>query len=149
MKMQQRNSAFTLIELMVAIAIIGILAAVVLVSLSGQRDRAKGAAALMTAKSVMPGAADCALRWQTLNSWNSTTGGGNKLCNGSDITWPTLDTSSTSGCVYGAFQADPSGSYYGIYCFNYTYEVRCAVTGNPWTGYGKDYQQGNCVLATM
>jgi len=127
---------FTLIEIMITIAIVGILAAVVVVSLSGSRDKAKSSAALQVAMSVMPAALDCNMRSQPLNSWNSGTGGGNYICNGSSFTWPTLDTPSTKGWQWWDFRGATANLndwfYYAYYTSTATY-VLCPVTLTDWT----------------
>ena len=136
MKTNKNNKAFTLIELMVAIAIIGILAAVVIVSVSGTRDKAKSAAALQVAKSVMPAAIDCNLRGQALNTWSSATDGGNYICNGSSFTWPTLNTPSTSGWQWYSINGpadDLNSWYYYPYYINTATMVLCPVTYTGWT----------------
>jgi prepilin-type N-terminal cleavage/methylation domain-containing protein len=59
-KIQNSRSAFTLIEIMVAIAIVGILAAVVLVSMNSFADKARTTRALAQASSVVPSMISCA-----------------------------------------------------------------------------------------
>ena len=60
MKNIKKASAFTLIELMVAIAIIGILAAVVLVSMQSYAKKARSSRAMAQASSVIPQMVSCA-----------------------------------------------------------------------------------------
>lgn len=55
----QKQKAFTLIELMVVIAIIGILSSVVLVSTNGATIKAKKASAISTASSILPELVTC------------------------------------------------------------------------------------------
>ena len=141
--MKQKNKAFTLIELMVTIAIIGILAAVVLVSLTSYGDKARGSAALQTALSIMPGAVECSIKSQVLTDPASNIG--KDICNGSDIKWPTLDTSSTQGWTY--WYAEGSSIRWSYRLHNGDKDITCVVydpSGTFASYYGANAQPGTC-----
>jgi prepilin-type N-terminal cleavage/methylation domain-containing protein len=101
------KKGFTLIELMIVIAIIGILASVVMVSSRGSVDKAKKASALTTASSVLPELVTCADDGGFAKS-TAAPGAGNPICctdgacsaalNGHSVTWPALST--TTGWDY-------------------------------------------------
>jgi len=85
---------FTLIELLIVIAIIGILAGVLITSLSGQRVKAYNANALTTLESVKPIAFGCVLDNKELTTYTTTDGGG-AICAGITDNWPSLETTKT------------------------------------------------------
>ena len=155
--MKNKNKAFTLIELMVAMAIIGILAGVVLVSMSGYAKRARETAALQTAASVMPAAIKCALESKTMSTPPSSDGGG-PICAGSSFTWPILNTSSTKGWVWVEASGDssnPNGYWYVLCGPNSNCDagqqyIGCSVTdnANDWPG-GIVIQPGTCVSGVL
>lgn len=70
----RNKRAFTLIELMVVIAILGLIATIVLVNLRGARQRAKIAATMQFSDSLRASLSDALVSW-----WNLDEGGGNTV----------------------------------------------------------------------
>ena len=140
--MKNKKSGFTLIELMVAIAIIGILAVVVLASMSSYGDRARTTATLQLASSIMPAAMDCNLREQPLTDPGSNIG--NPICSGSNVVWPTLAGSSTRGWNY--WYAECSSTRWAYRFYNGNNDITCVVsdTGTFASYYGVDAAPGTC-----
>lgn len=107
------KKGFTLIELLVVIAIIGILATVVIASLSNTRERGSLAAAQATLSSVFNIIVMCSDDDMALNS--PVEPGVTPVCNGSSAIWPTLPqtwnyVTATTGNP-GAFKGTPHDMY--------------------------------------
>lgn len=143
-KKNKRSKGFTLIELLVVIAIIGILAGVVMVSLSSQRNKARQSAALQSAMSAMPYAMECSMRGKALTGCNNTTGG-SEVCLGAGAVWPNLNTNTTSGWRYWGCAGTSEDMYYYLYNSTTTSEILCPVTYTGWKGaYGGAFEPGTC-----
>jgi type IV pilus assembly protein PilA len=93
--MVKKQKGFTLIELLVVIAIIGILATVVISSLSDARSNAKHAAAFANARNLLPGAFLCDDAGGVLQDYSADS----DLCSAStvNVDWPNMaDTGYTT-----------------------------------------------------
>lgn len=75
------KQAFTLIELLIIVAIIGVLASVIIISLNVARNRAKDNSFKTVVRSVQTGLVSCCITGATLNAYpafpSTCVGGGN------------------------------------------------------------------------
>jgi len=124
------EKGFTMIEMLLVIAIIGILSAAILVGISSQRDKARASRVLVELSGVIQPMMMC---WADGGSVN-TPSGGNSICDLSSNygIWPTINDDGwtyRAGDVAGATSGD---WYFGArkgtseyICCNSTYD-RCA-----------------------
>ena len=105
--MKKNNQGFTLVELMVALGIVSIMAAVVLVSMNSYGAKARSSKALAQLSSAIPSMVSC---WGNAKDVNAPSNGGN-IC-GADSNygqWPSVGAG-TDLSTYGyASSADDTG----------------------------------------
>ncbi len=124
MKKIKKQKGFTLIEMLLVIAIIGILAGTILVGVSGQREKARSATALESLNSVLPYAIECYIKGTNMTS--PTAPGGAILCGGID--YPVLET----GCAYVVADPDTTNDI-KVKCGSIN--ITCSISGS-----------GNCIV---
>lgn len=115
--MIKNKLGFTLVELLLVMAIIGIMAGVIMVGMGSSRKKARVTSALKTADSVVAEAAECYLKNGTFSGPGSPSLGGGIICSGGTGVWPEL----TKKCNYSNFNAG-----------GFTFDIVCSVsTKNP------------------
>ncbi len=129
MRLKKSNSGFTLIELMTVIAIIGILASAITISLGVQKKRATVNKVLTELSGVMENIYLCKSDDGTVNAPDTSTNGGNDICDisGNYGKWPKIDddkftyVSSTTAEFANSkwfYQAKPDDSTMETICCN-------------------------------
>jgi|GEM_PF-1110602 prepilin-type N-terminal cleavage/methylation domain-containing protein len=149
-QIQNTNNAFTLIEILVAIGIVSILAAVVLVSMKSFGARGRSAKALGQLSSVIPSMVSC---WGNGKTVKNPTDGGGAICResgvgGADVTsygyYPDLSTGDLSSYSYGQIDMGKGSWHFGIQSPSDDKAICCNMTLNACKEVTRPLASSNC-----
>jgi prepilin-type N-terminal cleavage/methylation domain-containing protein len=120
------RQGFTLTELLLVMAMIGILAGIAFVVISNQRQKAKMNAVLQTVKSVHAIAQECRFRVGEITLPNQTNNPTNEVCKYSRTIWPGVSVSECEYSPVGGISAD----FYSVVCSDLGKKIQCGIMAN-------------------
>ena len=123
--MKTNKKGFTLIEILITIAIIGILAAVILVTLNSAREKARDSSAIASARSAATAIQSCFLSSGSAAIFNGFVGWGSGNGNVSPVAGSIFVGS--SGCTEATWPQLPTTWRYSL--------VRVSNMGVPYNGF--------------
>jgi len=132
----KKEKGFTLVELLLVIAIIGILASILMVGMGAWRKKTKAVSVMETNRSALGYAIECYLRDKEL----SQPGSDKNICSGSSIKWPALKYGyeyGGAGITNWTWTAEKNGSI--IWCS--AKEGKCCIIKE---GTSAPYSKDNC-----
>ncbi|MFO7807337.1 MAG: type II secretion system protein [Candidatus Moraniibacteriota bacterium] len=117
-----KNEGFTLIEMIIAVAVLAIVSGAILVSISGQKEKAESNRILTEASATVQPIMMCLSDGGSVNSPNSN--GGNNICNISPEygQWPETSSSDFS---YGS-SSFPAGGDWSFEVSDGNYDINCS-----------------------
>jgi len=138
------KKGFTLIEILITIAILGILAGIILVKLNGARERSHDKAALSTMESLSKAVGACLISKETLTNltfwwwfpgpptglWFHPPTVGTPVCGDSRQVWPELKNGWSIVAVTS--EATIAEGYYVIRAVNGTKNITCSFAPIGW-----------------
>jgi prepilin-type N-terminal cleavage/methylation domain-containing protein len=117
------RKAFTLIELLLVLVIMGILSGVVFVSVGNQRQKAKLNAVLQTAKGNHAISQECYFREGEINLPDDSKKPTNEICKYSSTTWMPI---TVDECRYDSTPGNEK-QFYLIDCPAFSKQIKCGI----------------------
>lgn len=144
--MQKKYNGFTLVELLIVIAVIGILSSIVLVSSGGARDKSKRAAALTTASSALPEIVTCQDDNGTITAYTGIGGTGAVICaaTGHTTTWGSLGTTGWTYNIPAKTNAEIGTIIYRLAPPTGQLGIMCDYASNTCCDDNTDRNKANC-----
>jgi type II secretory pathway pseudopilin PulG len=105
-----------MVEILITLAIIGVLAGVIFVAIGNQRQKARISAMKQTAESALSLARECYYRHSFIDKPIAN----QEICGEVNQEWPELNG---NNCEYG----DEDGSEYSIICNSYGVKIICGI----------------------